>query len=304
MKDLVNTLYLRPRTALRFILAAACAASFLLFSSCTGSPVVRPRPIISVSIEPQRWLLEQIVGDRMEVKTLMANGGNPETYEPSFSHLANICRSIAFFQIGNLGFESAIIEKVRANNPDMPIFCVSESVKLIHEHECEHHSHGAIDPHTWTSAINAKIMASNMLKGMIAIDSLHANEYIHNFIELSERLDSLDNHLREILPDSAAFIVWHPSLSYFARDYGLRQLSLGAEGREPSVANLRRLISEAEVSDAHIFLIQRDFDRNQADALVAGLGKKVSVAEFSPLNYDFDKQLISIAESIAAATAD
>lgn len=305
MNDLVNTLYrLMPRTALRLILAAACAASFIL-TSCDGSPVVRPKPVISVSIEPQRWLLEQIVGDRMEVKTLMANGGNPETYEPSFSHLANICRSIAFFQVGNLGFETAIIEKVRANNPDMPIFCVSESVDLIHEHECGNHSHGAIDPHTWTSAVNAKIMAANMLRGMIAIDSLHSAEYINNFIGLSARLDSLDSRLRAILPDSAAFIVWHPSLSYFARDYGLRQLALGAEGREPSVADLRRLIGKAEISDARIFMIQRDFDRNQADALVAGLGGEVTVAEFSPLSYDFDTQLISVAESIAsAATAD
>lgn len=304
MTNLVNSILSRPRTALLTIVAAVCAALFFSFSSCTQSPVVRPKPVISVSIEPQRWLLEQIVGDRMEVKTLMANGGNPETYEPSFSHLANICRSLAFFQVGNLGFETAIIEKVRANNPAMPIFCVTDSVRLIHEHDCGNHSHGAVDPHTWSSAVNAKVMAANMLRGMIEIDSVHSEEYINNFIALSDRLDSLDLRLREILPEGAAFIVWHPSLSYFARDYGLHQIALGAEGREPSVADLRRLLGRAASSDACVFLIQRDFDRNQADALVAGLGGHIKVAEFSPLSYDFDNQLISIAESIASAAAD
>lgn len=299
-KTINSTLSSRAR---HLIGVALCLT--MLASGCTGnnSPVISKKDIISVSIEPQRWLLEQIVGDRMEVKTLMANGGNPETYEPSFSHLAGIKQSRAFFQIGNLGFETAIIEKVRANNPELPIFTVSDSINLIRiDHDHGNNSHGSIDPHTWTSVKNAKIMARNMMRAMVEIDSLHANEYINNFIGLSTRLDSLDSLIATTLPDSAAFLVWHPSLSYFARDYGLKQIAMGAEGRDPSIADVRRLINQAEKSGAGIFLIQRDFDRNQADALLKGLSSEVKVAEFAPLSYDFDSQLINIANAIAGTT--
>lgn len=289
---------------------ALCAALFLIVG-CSGSssPVVKKKDVLAVSIEPERWLLEQIVGDKMEVTTLMANGGNPESYEPTFSHLANIRDSRAFFQVGNLGFETAIIEKVKATNPDLPVFCISDSIKLIvnnESHANHRHTHGAIDPHVWTSVSNAKIMAANMLRGVIAIDSANAKEYTNNFIALSCRLDSLDSRIAQILEPmkEATFIVWHPSLTYFARDYDLNQLSLGDEGREPSIADVKQLVNRARKSGASVFLLQRDFDRNQADALLGELKGDIAVREFNPLNYDFETELLNIARSISGSNAD
>lgn len=289
---------------------ALCAALFL-FSGCGGSssPVVKKKAVLAVSIEPERWLLEQIVGDKMEVTTLLANGGNPESYEPTFSHLANIQNSRAFFKLGNLGFETAILEKVKATNPDLPVFCVSDSIKLItsdESHAHRHRGHGGVDPHVWTSVPNAKIMAANMLRGVVAIDSANAQEYTNNFIALSLRLDSLDSRLAEMLKPvgGQTFLVWHPSLSYFARDYGLKQLSLGDEGREPSIADVTQLVNRARQSGSSVFLLQRDFDRNQADALLGELSKSINVREFNPLNYDFETELLRIAGSISGAAAD
>ncbi|MDE7388627.1 MAG: zinc ABC transporter substrate-binding protein, partial [Muribaculaceae bacterium] len=115
-------------------------------------------------------------------------------------------------------------------------------------------------------------------------------------------LDSLDAAVDSILGPlrGAAIVLWHPSLSYFAHDYGLRQIALGAEGREPSVADVKRLTDDVKRSGARVFLIQRDFDRNQADAIIGGLGDDIAVEQFSPLNYDFDAELLRIAGSIAA----
>ena len=66
------------------------AVAIVVFVVGCADPAARKIPVVSVSIEPQRWLLEQIVGDKMEVRSLMGNGGNPEHYEPTFSHLANL----------------------------------------------------------------------------------------------------------------------------------------------------------------------------------------------------------------------
>lgn len=261
-----------------------------------------------MSIEPQRWLLEQLVGDRMEVRTLMANGGDPETYEPTVTQLADIRSGSAYFQVGNLPFETVILEKIRVNTPNLLVFNVSDSVDYILTDAHEGHSHpghhGSVDPHIWSSVKNAKIMATNMLKALKQIDPEHSEEYSANYLRLSMQLDSLDSRLRSLLPAGATFMVWHPSLSYFARDYGLTQISLGVEGREPSVADLQRLISRARESGVKVFLNQRDFDRNQAAVLISGLKDKVTVTEFSPLSYDFDTQLTNIANAIAAGASD
>lgn len=291
-----------------------CAATIALcLHACVKAP--QPKPVVSVSIEPERALLEQIAGDRLEVRSLMAKGGNPESYEPSFSHLANLRNSLAYFRMGNLGFESAILEKVMAGNPDLPIYCVSDSICLIagthghsHSHADEHadgHAHEtqAYDPHTWTSVKNARIIAANMLRGLKEVDPANADYYTANFIRLTAGLDSLDAALtRKLEPHRGeTFVVWHPSLSYFARDYGLHQLSLGDENKEPSVAMTRSLIDSARASGARVMFLQQDFDRSRVQSITdaSASGEAMRTVTINPLSPRWADELTAIADAIA-----
>lgn len=265
-------------------------------SACT--PRSSEKPVITVSIQPQKYLLEQIVGDKIDVRCLLANGGNPESYEPSLTHLMNLERSEAYFRIGNVGFESAIIDRIRANNPHLKIYNTSDSVTLIigthggHDHE--------VDPHTWSSVRNGKIIASNMYKALVSMEPENEKYYTRNYCNLMHRLDSIDGVISHMLePKSgAAFLVWHPSLSYFARDYGLRQLSVGSEGKEVSVQQLRELVDDAKAGEAMVFFTQKDFDSRQASIVAAETG-----AEIIPINlldYDWENGLLSVAAAIAS----
>ncbi len=256
------------------------------------------KPVITVSIEPQRWLLEQIVGDRMEVRTLLSAGGDPESYEPAFSHLATLEESRCYMCVGNLGFEAAVIDKIRANNPDLKIVNVSDSIEYIVSAECGH-DHG-IDPHVWSSAANARIMAENMLRNVSELDPEHSDEYNSNFIALIARIDSVDSVCRELLAPlkGGAFVVWHPSLSYFARDYGLQQIAVGAEGKEPSVGEMQEMIDRIGRSGAAVFLIQMNFDSSRAEA-VASAKSDMRVTTINPLNYEWDDELLQTARAIA-----
>ncbi len=290
----------------RWLSRLMVAVAIVVFVVGCADPAARKIPVVSVSIEPQRWLLEQIVGDKMEVRSLMGNGGNPEHYEPTFSHLANLEKSVAYFQVGNLGFESAIMEKVQANNPDLPIYCVSDSIRMILDtHHHDHHKDSeeclAYDPHTWSSVKNAKIMAANMLRGMKEVDADNAAYYTRNFITLSHKLDSLDLMLTEKLAPvcGGSFIVWHPSLSYFARDYGLTQLALGMENKELSVEETRSLIDRARSAGTTVFFIQKDFDRSQAVAITDGLGSDIKLISINPLAYEWADEIQVVADAIA-----
>lgn len=253
------------------------------------------KPVLTVSIEPQRWLAEQLVGDRMEVRSLLGKGGNPESYEPSFNHLASLEKSRAYMTVGNLGFETSLTRKVAANNPELRIICVSDSIDLIH---AEHggHDHG-IDPHVWSSARNMRLMARNMLAALCELDPENAQAYETNYVALSQKIDSVDAACDSILSPARgeAFMVWHPSLSYFARDYGLTQLSLGAEGKEHSVSETRDLIERMRQTGAEVFLVQKDFDSSQAQALA----REVRTVVIDPMNYEWDAEMLHTARAIA-----
>ena len=256
---------------------------------------VTDKPIVTVSIEPQRWAAERIVGDRMDVRALLGRGGNPESYEPAFSHLASLERSRVYLTMGNLGFEDAIVKKVSTNNPNLNIVCTSDSIELLHATHGDH-DHGA-DPHVWSSAKNMRVVARNMLRAIIDADPQNADIYRRNYDALAAHIDSVDQACQSILEPvkGKTFLVWHPSLSYFARDYGLTQLSLGAEGKEHSVSETRNLLSRVREAGTDVFLVQKDFDSSQAKALSGEL----RTAVIDPMNYEWDTELLHTARSIA-----
>lgn len=273
-------------------------------SGCSSRPIAKP--IITVSIQPQQYLLEQIVGDKMDVRCLLVNGGNPENYEPSLTHLMNLEKSEAYFQIGNVGFESAIIDRIRANNPDLKIYNTSDSVKLIiGSHtgisDDDHHDHShEIDPHTWSSVRNGKIIATNMYKAIVNMDPRNEKYYTGKYNALMTRLDSLDKTISIMLEPKkgTAFMVWHPSLSYFARDYGLRQVSMSVDGKEMSVQSMKEKIGGARDESVSVFFSQKDFDTRQASVLTDELN--VKVVPINPLSYDWENELLGVASALAA----
>ena len=282
----------------RKILTVIVAAAGLALGSCNRSAAPEAeKPVLTVCIEPQRWLLERIVGDRMEVRTLMARGGNPESYEPTFADLAKLESGVCFFEVGHLPFEAAIVDKVRANKPDLKIINSSDSIRLIVD---DHgHDHG-IDPHVWNSTANARIIAANMLRAVKDLDPEGSATYEANFRRLNAVIDSVDSVCAAILEPAAgaSFIVWHPSLSYFARDYGLHQLAVGAEGKEHSVHNTRDVVNHIAEHGASVFLVQKDFDTSKAD-VIAKSGANTRVETINPLNYEWDNELINTARAIA-----
>ena len=193
------------KTKILYILIFALA---FVASSCKRE-TSNTKPTITVSLEPQKFFLDKIVGDSIEVVCLLQNGANPENYEPSVNDLMAIENSVAYIKMGNVGFEQVLIEKI-SQNKSIPIYNCSKDITLImgthdccehhnHEHgdECseeQHHHESSADPHTWTSIKNAKIIARNMLDVVVKVDSANANFYTSNYNNLISALDSLDNY--------------------------------------------------------------------------------------------------------------
>ncbi len=273
-----------------------------LLGGCLGRPA--DKPTLTVSIQPQKYMLEQIVGDKWEVKCLLSNGANPESYDPSMTHMLNLERSAAYMRMGNIPFESAIINKVQNNNPGLRLYNTSDGVSLITGTHTHDGTGSEADPHTWTSVRNVKKIASNMYNAMVELDPANKVYYSRRFKRFLGSLDSLDMAIDSILSPcrGRAFVVWHPSLSYFARDYGLEQIVLSPEGKEMSVEDIGRSVDKARRDSARVMFFQKDADSRQAQTVNAQIGAKV--VNINPLSYDWKGEMLTIARTIADEDRD
>lgn len=284
----------------------AMILTVLSMASCGGG--IDRKPVIAVSIQPQKWLLEKIVGERMDVVSLLSGSSNPEAYEPDMNHLMSLERSKAYFCIGHIGFEMAIVDKARANNPDIEIVNTGDGIQpmsgthqgIALQHDGKGHQH-EVDPHVWTSVKNARVIAANMCKAVVKLDPRHAKQYESNLDKLLGQLDELDGELRKTLGAcrGKAFVVWHPSLSYFARDYGLQQIGMEYEGKEMPAKVLKNEIDYARACGAKVFFFQKEFDSRQAAAVNEQIG--ATMVDINLMNYDWDKELLHIANALRDA---
>jgi len=89
-------------------------------------------------------------------------------------------------------------------------------------------------------------------------------------------------------------MVFHPAWSYFARDYGLIQIPIEIEGKEPSPADMKKIIDIARKEDIHIIFVQSQFDTHSAQTVVNEINGQV--LQIDPLAEDWLNNLRHIAQ--------
>jgi len=282
--------------------------SFLIASmifSCQTHQELGDKPVISVSILPQEYFLKQLAGELVEVNVMIPPGASPATYEPTVAQLRKLEQSASYFRIGHVGFELSWMDKIRSVNPEMKVVDLSKGVELIDEmegpHESHHgHSHGGTDPHLWLSVANARIIARNIYRELLPMFPDQEDELSRRYEKFTASLDSLQEAIQLKLDglEDRNFMIYHPALTYFARDYQLIQHSLEIEGKSPSPAHLRAMTDLARDHEITRILIQNQFDRKNAEVLAREIGGEL--IEFDPLDPSWMDQMLYIAEQFTS----
>ena len=115
--------------------------------------------------------------------------------------------------------------------------------------------------------------------------------------DLKQTIAQTDSIIRIHLADAdSTFLIYHPALSYFARDYGLKQLSIEEGGKEPSPAQLKALIETCRKEHAHTIFVQQEFDQRNAQLIADELG--VHIVSINPLSYDWADEMVRVAEAL------
>ena len=212
---------------------------------------------VTVTISPYKYFVDQIAKGKVDVNVMVSNGNNPETYEPYAQQMMELSKSALYLKVGSIGFEQTWMKKLQDNAPEMKVIDTSVGIKPAKT------PGGNIDPHVWMSCSNARIIASNILKALSELEPKNKAFFEKNYLSLLSIIDKRDSIIKEGFnknPDLVRkFVIYHPILTYFARDYQLEQLAIEEEGREPSAAQLKSLIERARKEKIKFCLIQAEF---------------------------------------------
>lgn len=273
----------------------------LLFSGCFSETQKPKTKVIFVSILPLKYFADKIVGNLYKVEVTVPPGAGPETYSPTPRQMILLGQASGYFSIGYLGFEQTLLDNIKSTNPNLQLFITSRRIDLIKdEQQHENHVHlQGVDPHIWSSPKSARLIAKNIFDGIMQIDPENGDTYLKNLNILLAEIEKTDSIVTKLLSmaSSKKFIIFHPALGYFARDYGLEQLSIEFEGKVPSPRHLQSVIETAKSENIKFVLVQKEFDQEFAAIIAKETGSKI--IQIDPLDYNWPEQMISIAKKLS-----
>ena len=241
------------------------------------------KPTVTVTIPPYQYFVEKIAGDKVDVNVMVSNGNNPETYEPNAQQMMELSNSALYLKVGSIGFEQTWMKKLQDNAPDMKMIDTSVGIKPAQT------PGGNIDPHVWMSCKNARIISSNIFKALCQLEPENKTFFQKNYQQLLSSIDRQDSIIRKSFKDNPEmvrkFVIYHPILTYFARDYQLEQLAIEEEGREPSAAQLRSLIERARKKKIRYCLIQAEFANRNTTTFIKE--SQTKAMDINPLQADW-----------------
>jgi zinc transport system substrate-binding protein len=272
----------------------------LLFLMIFAAAALVAKPLVAVSIEPQKFVVEKIAGDSVELLIMSARGTNHETYEPRAAQMRSLAKADIYFTIG-LPFEKIWLERFRAGAPEMQIASIDKGISKRHLEEHHHgvdHEHDELDPHIWLDPMLLKTQAKNILDTLAARYPANENAYKQNYEVLVSELDALNIELGAKLKPltNRAFFAVHPSFGYFAARYDLEQIEIETEGSEPKIAQLIAKLKAAQGKNVRIILLEP-----QANAKTAQLAARESgarVVRIDPMSSDIPSVLRELASEL------
>lgn len=290
---------------LHLIILSSCMITgcICMLASCkngnsynNGKDGIDPNTTVTVTIEPFRYFVEQIAGNDVNVNVMVPAGSSPETYEPTPQQMVDLSQSVFYFKVGQIGFEKTWMKKLQQNAPNMKVIDTSAGIRMLKTQS------GNIDPHTWMSIKSADIITSNIAKALMDKYPEKAEEYKKRLRDFRKnKLDKLQNEIDKYLSTIKgeklkSFVIYHPTLTYFAKENGLKQYAIEEEGREPSITQLKELIQRAKSEDINIIFVQKEFSNRNIQVFIDATHSKA--VEINPLSYDWEGQMLLITKEI------
>lgn len=266
-------------------------------------------PTILVTVAPYAYFVEKIAGESLEIQILIPPATNAHTYEPTLSQVQNVSQAQVWFTIGD-PIEKKIYRTLKEKNPSLLKVKLNEGIPLLslsqdsmelaacESHHAHEHGEEGKDIHVWLSPKYAKLQAELIFQTLIHLFPQNAAIYRENFTNLQNELDALDDEIRNLLEPwkQSAILVSHPAFGYFCNEYGLLQLSIECEGKEPRPKDITYILQRANALHVHVVLLQEGYSNKGAELI--GEKLKLPIFQVDPYSRDYSNNLRHIAEII------
>lgn len=270
----------------------------VFISSCGHRSANTGERIITVSIGPFKYFINAIGGNDFDVNIMVPASANPHIYEPFPKQIFKLRESVGYVSNGYLGSEITWLDRLYETNRTMKKLSLNKNIEPL---DSGHH-HGddrieGTDPHYWVSPKCAMIMASSVRDFICELNPENRSKYEVNYQNLLTLIRQLDNKADSLFSrvQGRSFIIFHPNLGYLARDYGLEEISVEYEGKEPTPSRMKELIDRARSERIKTIFVQREYDTKNARQIAREVGATVQIID--PLSEDW---LASTSEIITA----
>lgn len=251
----------------------------------TGMPINPSDTVkVLVSILPQADFVKSIGGSRVEVTVLIPPGASPEDYEMSPRQIQKISEADIYFTVGSIPFEQISLPRISSANPDMPIINTSEDIMAEEQEHHEGHHH---DPHVWLSPSLVKEQVQVITRSLIEMDPEGKDFYEANLEVYIRELGELDLEIKGLLADRHRddFLIYHPAWGYFAADYGLHEIAVEKDGKEPTAQEMMQIITAAREKGIKNVIGSPQHSARSAEAIASQLQGQVKVIDPLPADY-------------------
>ena len=278
------------------LLSLICLLLALCLAGCKNAHGPTPGRTITVSIAPLSGMAAAIAGEQFGVSTLMPEGMSPETYELTPGRVLELGNSSLLLRVGSLGFEQTLTERLGGAMPATRIVSLGNNIDKLEDKACDHAS--GEDPHLWMSPRNMQTMADNLCQALCETDTANAPAYSAAADRYKAHLDSVAAEVaRRLSPATCrTFLIHHPALGYFARDFGLRQIAVERNGKEPSPRQLQQIAQTCRADGVRVVFVSREHSGKTARRIAETIGAKV--VEINPLSANIEEEWLKIADAM------
>jgi len=268
------------RTFLGRSIVAPLLALMVLLTACEsrppqGQPTGPQRLIVVTTLTVLADLIQQVGGDKVQVKALVPPGGEVHTYQPTPDDIKSVAQAkIVFYNGAHL--EEWIDKTIRsAGKPNLPIVVLSEGLPLIKE------SGNDPNPHLWLDVANAKAYVEKIRDGLSKMDGANAGYYADRAKSYLAQLDELDKWIQAevaTIPKARRKLVtFHDAFPYFAERYGfsLHGVLVASPGKEPSARDLTALARRIKQERVPAVFAEAQFNPKAMEVLASDTGVRV-----------------------------
>lgn len=285
------------RRLLCFALPVVLLMSALLTACGEPAPAEEgtAKPIVAVTIVPQKTFVEAVCGDLVQVQVLVPPGNSPENYEPTPKAMEAFAKADIFFAIGVPAEDTGILAKAAS------IHTVRLDEEVAKEYPELEFEPGERDHHIWLSPRRVQVMVEVIAREMGMLDEANRETYTQNATAYIEQLEQLDADIAAALDgvQNRQFLVYHPAFAYIAADYNLEMLALEEEGKESTAKRLQEMVDLAKQNNVKVFFYQAEMDSRQVRAFAEEIGAETRLLE--PLSPDYIENLKNMADLMAEA---